>query len=262
MKIEETKVGKDTEETLENVGLEKLRLFSQNSNKLVENLSRIEHPFRGELDKALTNSINKRTIKLVDDMIDDVINRIETNSDENVRNIIIGSDGEIQTKYHIFKNHLISKGWTSDYVILTERNLYIVTADINNYAVVDIKIPEGCKATIKGMNGIPDTHLMQAHTLSLCLLDDEGNEVDAHSRIRIIKESSSESMVLLDEVHYGEVSLKAGNRYKRFEELYRFKNGVLINGGQHLRIYAERITDTKIKSVEFSMEIDMFSRVD
>lgn len=140
-----------------------------------------------------------------------------------------------------------SKGYKKERLHIDETSEIVTIRDLGKECigkVVDIRCPTRYKIFILGRNQLPkDTSPddMILHTLVLRLADSNNNEISPDIRIKIIKEKPSlETMMyattLYKDVTRTEYSKTPPNRTKPDSKLYRFNNGIQLNGEDHLNI--------------------------
>lgn len=140
-----------------------------------------------------------------------------------------------------------SKGYTRELIHIDEKSEIVTVCDLANDSVgkvIDVRCPSRYKIFILGRNQLPKDSLSgttRLHTLALRLTDSNNNEISPDSRIRIIKERPSlETMLcatmLYKDVSRTEYSKTPPNRTKTDNKLYKFNNGIQLNGEEHLFI--------------------------
>lgn len=152
--------------------------------------------------------------------------------------------------YTQYVDYLEERGWTREQLTLDELNtnlvtLYSVAANATGVAI-DVRAPAGQKISIMGTQQIPrGADARSAHAFRMRLSDTSDNEIALNTKIRISKEKTSEALVQLARIFYADINLTknaggAGNiavTYKTDLEWFRFKQGVELNGEQHMRVY-------------------------
>jgi hypothetical protein len=178
--------------------------------------------------------------------------------------------------YTSYCDYLESRGWRREQLTLDELNtnlvnLYDVAANATSVAI-DVRAPAGQKISIMGTQQIPrGADARSAHSLRMYLAGtDDTAEINLNTKIRVTKEKTSEAVVQLARVFYADVNLTKNTggmtqtTYKTDLEWYRFKQGVELNGEQHLRIYVVN-TETGALLIEhehtkFALDLDLWTR--
>lgn len=177
--------------------------------------------------------------------------------------------------YTSYVDYLESRGWRREQLTLDELNTNLVTlSDVAAAATgvaIDVRSPAGQKISIMGTQQIPrGADARTAHSLRMFLAGTtESAEINLNTKIRITKEKTSEAVVQLARVFYADVNLTknsagmASTTYKTDLEWYRFKQGVELNGEQHLRIYVintESGYAVEADSTKFALDLDLWTR--
>ena len=180
--------------------------------------------------------------------------------------------------YTSYVDYLESRGWTREQITLDELNTNLVTlfglAAGATGTVIDIRAPAGQKISIMGTQQIPrGADARSAHALRIRLADTADAEIPIFSKIRITKEKTSEAIVQLARVFYADVNLTkmAGTAgattlatQKTDLEWYRFKQGVEMNGEQHLKIILinteSPLTSVDAAHIKFALDLDLWTR--
>ena len=178
--------------------------------------------------------------------------------------------------YEAYCNYLESRGWRREQLTLDEVNTTLVT--VTGVAlgtigtVIDILIPAGQKASIMGTQQVPrGANARTAHSLRVRLADSVDTEIEFQTKLRMYKEKSSETAIQLARTFYADVAntLNAAVtdaeavKWKTDQEWYRFKQGVEVNGAEHLKIDIVS-PDITIDSdyVKFALDLDLWTRED
>jgi len=98
------------------------------------------------------------------------------------------------------------------------------------------------------------------HEFSILCFDTGNNELPFDAIIRPEKVVPSVSVVPLEPVLYGDLSLKTGGRFKRKEERYYFPQGIMLYGGEWLVLNVVK-SGMNVDRVEFFMRCDFFTKV-
>lgn len=175
--------------------------------------------------------------------------------------------------YSGYVSYLESRGWTREQLTLDELNVNLVTlfglAAGATGAVIDIRAPAGQKISVMGaQQTVRGADARSAHALRIRLADTADTEIPIFTKIRMTKEKTSEAVVQLARVFYADVNLTkqvgASVTQKTDLEWYRFKQGVELNGEQHLRIAVINTQATAIPidpgHIQFAMDLDLWTR--
>lgn len=178
--------------------------------------------------------------------------------------------------YTSYVDYLEARGWAREQITLDELNTNLVTlsnlAAATTGTVIDIRAPAGQKISIMGTQQIPrGADARTAHALRMRLAGTVDTEISLTTKIRVTKEKTSEAIVQLARVFYADVNLTknptggAGDvtaiTFKTDLEWYRFKQGVELNGEQHLKVIA--VTPNIAVSttfVKFALDLDLWTR--
>ena len=176
--------------------------------------------------------------------------------------------------YSAYVEYLEARGWTREQITLDELNTNLVTlfglAAGATGTVIDIRAPAGQKISIMGTQQVVrGADARTAHALRIRLASTADAEVPIFSKVRIIKEKTSEAIVQLARIFYADVNLTKTTgvglaTQKTDLEWYRFKQGVELNGEQHLKIilinteaFAIAVDPAHIK---FALDLDLWTR--
>jgi hypothetical protein len=177
--------------------------------------------------------------------------------------------------YTAYCDYLESRGWTREQITLDELNTNLVTlfglGALNTGTVIDVRAPAGQKISIMGTQQIPNgADARTAHAVRIRLADTYDTEISPYTKIRVTKEKTSEAIVQLARVFYADMNLTkqqavgltpATALQKTDLEWYRFKQGVELNGEQHLKIIAVApnlaIDPTLIR---FAIDMDLWTK--
>lgn len=197
-----------------------------------------------------------------------------------------GSSVAAKPDYSSYVEYLESLGWRRSQITLDEKNTRIVTttglAVATTGAVIDIRCPAGQKMSIMGTQQIVrGADARTAHALRMRLAGTNDVEISQYTKIRITKEKTTEDVVQLARPFYADVSMirqrviagvaagaLAGDNLKTDLEWYRFKQGIELNGEEHLFVYVVSETPTggpnlpdiaiDATHVKFSLDMDMW----
>lgn len=176
--------------------------------------------------------------------------------------------------YTSYVDYLEARGWRREQLTLDELNTNLITlfglAALATGVVIDVRAPAGQKISIMGTQQIPrGADARSAHALRIRLAGTGDVEISPYIKIRVTKEKTSEAVVQLARVFYADVNLTkqlvagvAGLSLQKTDlEWYRFKQGVELNGEQHLRVYVIS-PDLAIDSahIKFALDLDLWTR--
>jgi hypothetical protein len=185
--------------------------------------------------------------------------------------------------YTSYVDYLEARGWRREQLTLDELNTNLVTlfgvAASATGVAIDVRAPAGQKISVMGTQQIPrGADARTAHALRIRFADSSDNELAFNTKIRVTKEKTSEAIVQLARVFYADINLTkipggAGattTQYKTDLEWYRFKQGVELNGEQHLRVYIINTVGTVIapttpaaidaNHTKFALDLDLWTR--
>ena len=170
-----------------------------------------------------------------------------------------------------YARFLEEKGYRKERLCIDETSEIVSTQNLvkGNYGtVIDIRCPSMYKIAILGRNQLPkdasSDMYENLHTFVLKLTDQNDVEIAPDTRIRIIKEKASTSLMICETMFYKDVAITEymkvpPNKTKPFEKLYRFNDGIEMNGEDHLKVAVVNpninIDNSKTK---FSLDIDLW----
>lgn len=182
--------------------------------------------------------------------------------------------------YSQYVEYLESQGWRRSQLTLDEKNTRIVTVTgltvATTGAVIDIRCPAGQKMSIMGTQQIVrGADARTAHAFRVRFAGTSDVEINQLTKVRITKEKTTEDIVQLARVFYQDVSLTkqipatGGVLFKDDSLWYRFKQGVELNGEEHLFVYVVSETPTggpnlpdiaiDATHVKFALDVDMWT---
>lgn len=184
-----------------------------------------------------------------------------------------GSTIATMPDYTGYVDYLQARGWVREQLSLDELNTNLVTLFGLGVGatgvVIDVRAPAGQKISIMGTQQIPrGADARTAHALRIRLAGTGDVEINPYVKVRITKEKTSEAITQLARVFYADVNLTkqlgttAGLALQKTDlEWYRFKQGVELNGEQHLRIYTIS-PDVAVDSahIKFALDLDLWTR--
>lgn len=178
-----------------------------------------------------------------------------------------------RSDYNEYITYLEHMGWSRSQVTLDERNTRISTINnVNrnsNVEVIDIRCPAGQRISIMGVQQIAqDADTRIVHALRAKFADEEGHEIPYDTRISIRKERATEDVILLARSFYSDISPTLRPTlgsidtpsYKTDNQWYRFRQGIELNGEDHLKLYAENCeSNISARRCKFALDCDFWS---
>lgn len=146
--------------------------------------------------------------------------------------------------YDGYCKYLIDRGYTVENVSFDELStnyvsLHGLVAGFDG-TIIEIAAPRGQKISIMGTQQLKrEQDAREAYTLMVRLADKDDSDIPPFTKIRITKISTTtESITNLARVFYADINMIKSNsgKLKSENELYRFKSGFIIDGGQYFRI--------------------------
>lgn len=135
---------------------------------------------------------------------------------------------------------------------------------------IDITCPAGQKFSIMGVQQIPrGADARTAHSLRIRAADTADADISFYNKVRVTKEGITDSITNIARVFYGDVSLikqaalvDAHTEVLKTDlEWYRWKQGIELNGEQHLIISAIDLAAADViddDHVRFALDIDIW----
>ncbi len=184
--------------------------------------------------------------------------------------------------YSNYVEYMEGLGWRRSQITLDEKNTRIVTVAsdtvANTAAIIDVRCPAGQKISIMGTQQVQrGADARTAHALRIRFAGTADVEISQLTKVRITKEKTTEDVVQLARVFYNDVSMTkqvttgtgGTTLFKDDSIWYRFKQGVELNGEEHLFIYVvaetptggPNLPDIAIDSthVKFALDCDMWT---
>jgi hypothetical protein len=175
--------------------------------------------------------------------------------------------------YDAFTHYMEQQGWAREQMMIDEQNTNFVSTHSvglgTSGTIIDIRCPAGYSMSTKGMVQIPeDMDKNAAYTYSLHITDKNRKEINGFNIIRIEKIKPSEEVIQLARVLYSDMSsLRCSednnerNLKKAKGELYRWRNGIILYGGYHLRTYViNSNVDICSDNVKMNADFDLWMR--
>ena len=171
------------------------------------------------------------------------------------------------SKYIDYIEHL-SKGHNRDQIYIDENSEIVALQCLAKGAigtVVNIRCPSRYKIIIVGKNQLSkDAKITSANALVVRFADENGVEISPDTRIRIIKQKTSEALEIIATMLYKDITITEylktyPNGTKSHDKFYRFDNMVELNHEEHLKIEAIN-PDIGIdyKNIKLGFDIDLW----
>jgi len=165
--------------------------------------------------------------------------------------------------YGDYVDYLSGRGWHRELLVVDQNNTSLVaTSGVGGNTtgtIVDIRCPAGMKMSIMGKQQIPrgaDTRV--AYSLGLYITDDNGEEIPNDTKMRITKVKPSEDIRQLARIFYQDI--KMTRHGEDFETSYRFRQGIELNGEDHLNIYIiNSPKNIPSENIKFKIETDLWA---
>jgi len=189
--------------------------------------------------------------------------------------------------YNNYVEYMEGLGWRRSQITLDERNARIVTtaslAAGTTGAVIDVRCPAGQKISIMGTQQVQrGADARTAHSLRVRFAGTADTEISQLTKVRITKEKTTEDIVQLARVFYNDISMIkqtvvaggaagtfSGPLFKDDSIWYRFKQGIELNGEEHLFVYVisepagvvPMLPDIAIdiNHIKFALDCDMWT---
>lgn len=172
-------------------------------------------------------------------------------------------------KYSSIKEFIIDKGYSLEQMCLDETNNDIVTtSSLAKGAigtVINIRCPARYKIATVGRNQLDDdVPIEMAYAIRARFTNEKEEEISPDTRIRIKKSKPSEEILMVAHLLYKDISItdyqKDGtNKIKADTDWYRFNDGILVNGDEHLQIdVVNPNVCIDCKNTRFALDIDFY----
>ncbi len=172
--------------------------------------------------------------------------------------------GNGRPDYSNYVDYLESMGWRRAQLTLDEDNTRIIERyDLQSGTtgeVFSVQCPVGQKMSIMGTMQTQDVY--RAHVLRIRLADEDDVDIPFNTRVDIVKEKPSEEVLWIARAFYADFSMtKMSARlgqipvYKADAEMYRFRQGIELNGPECLKIRV-RNCERNIASRNIRIAID------
>lgn len=154
-------------------------------------------------------------------------------------------------------------GWIRENIKIHEDLNSIVSTNRlktgNEGIVIDIKCPPGIIISIIGKNSLYP--IENIHPFELKFANSDNIEIDANTNIRIFKDTIFKKRKKICDILYRDIDMlnhsNSPNIFKRYDELYRFDQGIELKGDDHLRICITN-PNTDINIIKFNISTDLW----
>ncbi len=171
--------------------------------------------------------------------------------------------------YEKYVKNMETKGYIRNQICLDETNKRLVTLSSVNKecdygAFIDIRCPSGWIISVYGINQLPkNVDLRMAHSLKVGIYDNDGNEIDLSTKIKITRERVTEAMMIVGKVLYSDINVKnpigIEPEFKTDNEWYRFAQSFELKNEDHLVMYAIKPNVNIIADkIKFALDLDMW----
>lgn len=178
--------------------------------------------------------------------------------------------------YSEYVEYLEGMGWRRSQITLDEHNNRIVTVDNANRncngQVIDVRCPAGQKISIMGVQQVSmRADARTAHSFRARLADEEDNEIPYSTCISIRKEKTTEAIIQIARLFYSDINLTLeprgsspdrpleSLRLKTDDQQYRFRQGIELNGEDHLKLYAiDCESNIVARNCRFALDCDLW----
>lgn len=133
----------------------------------------------------------------------------------------------------------------------------------NEGIIIDITCPPGIIISIPGIKSFPADYLIDdIRPFEIKLTNSNGEEIGQNTKIKILKNKILKKPEETCEVLYKDISMnnysESPNKFKNYNELYRFEQGIELKGEDHLKILAIN-PDTDIEIAKFNLGTDFWT---
>jgi hypothetical protein len=169
--------------------------------------------------------------------------------------------------YNFICDDLEKDGWDKETIFIDEKMKYTVSLNSSKPGetklIADIICPEDEKILIRGVKNGDVRNYKDAYSIRLTLGDCLGNEISKFTKISISKVTSEEVSHPI-RCFYTDISKKDD------DHLYRPKENILLQGGDHLFIYVtgenigQKLPDVAIERdrISFSIKADILRNME
>ena len=165
--------------------------------------------------------------------------------------------------YGDYVDYMSGRGWHRELIVLDQNNTNMVTAysicKDTTGTIVDVRCPAGMKISIMGTQQIPlGTDARVAYSLGLYITDENEEEIPEYTKIRITKVKPSEEVIQLARIFYQDIKMIQNGQ--NWESMYRFRQGIEMNGQEHLTVYIiDSQNNIPVENVKFKIEADLWA---
>lgn len=189
---------------------------------------------------------------------------INKNDAYSIRDIV---ENSLIKDYPKYIEYLEINKWTREVIKIHEYQSRLVTTSSlnsgNEGIVIDVTCPPGIIISIMGKNSFPIGYRENIYPFELKLANSDGIEIDQNTDIRIFKDTIFKKRIEICSMQYRDVSMlnysNTPNVFKRYNELYRFDQGVELKGDDHLRICVVN-PDVDINAIKFNLGTDLWTQ--
>jgi hypothetical protein len=222
------------------------------NNELAEKVANKTHLYSGVTDRANGRPVPVAYSDFIHDMEQRGWNRQQHNLDDTPNGT---------PWYGEYVDYLSGRGWHRELMVIDQNNTNIATTwsifKDTTHNIVDVRCPAGMKMSIMGTKQIPrGADMRVAYSLGLYITDENGEEIQDDTKIRITKIKPSEAVVQLARIFYQDIKMTQDG-----ETSYRFIQGIEMNGQEHLVVYLiNSPKNIPSENVRFKMEADLWAR--
>jgi len=169
--------------------------------------------------------------------------------------------------YSDYIDYMEGIGWRRHQVCLEETSTNMVTlynAEAHVITkIIDIMCPRNQKISIMGTRQLDENHY--AHILKVHITDSNSNEIPFDTRLRMVKEKTSDETIQLMKCYYGDINLTRNIEnedrkvYKTDLEFFRFDYGIELSNQERLEIYVfDCEKEISARNIKFQLECDLW----
>jgi hypothetical protein len=187
-----------------------------------------------------------------------------------------------QLRYKEYMDRLLERGYHRQLITIDQNSEDFVTvygvSKGNSSKIASIRCPNGKIMSIMGIEQVPqgedfldtdldnldnldtdldnlDTHSDLAYPFGLKIIDKDGKEIPDDTKIRIVKDEPSVTLLQLEKLSYSDIKMKNG------EAMHRLKKNVEFRGGEYLIIHIINFqSDIRSENIQLKMKADIWSR--
>ncbi len=168
--------------------------------------------------------------------------------------------------YVKYIEYLIDHNYRRDSINIYENLSALVTINSLKKAdegiVIDIKCPPGNIMSFIGIKSFSEDYRIEdIPPFEIKLADSNGEEIDENTKIKILKNKILRKPEEICEVLYKDISMtnysESPNKFKNYNELFRFDRGIELKGEDHLKLYVIN-PDKDIDTIKFNLGADLW----